>query len=237
MLILGDFNFHVDDPSNTYAKKFLETISLFDLIQHVKIQTHTAGHILDLVMSRDDLLIENIISDSSINSDHFAILFQLSIPCPPRPRSVITYRNWKQVYFPTFDNDVSSRFLQFPPSLNEGVSQYYSRTLEIVDKHAPLKSKTVTVRMESPWYTANLTNEKCLRRRLERKARRAGLPTDLKTCSDQRNRYNHLLSEAKTNYYRSNIVEAPSADMWRFCNKFFGKPSSSVLPNHSSELA
>jgi hypothetical protein len=170
LLILGDFNFHVDDPSNTYAKKFLETISLFDLIQHVKIQTHTAGHILDLVMSGDDLLIENIISDSTINSDHFAIVFQLSIPCPPRPRSVITYRNWKQVYFPTFDN-VSSCFLQFPFSLNEGVSQYFSRTLEIADKHAPLKSKTVTVKTESPWYT----NEKCLRRRLECKARRTGL--------------------------------------------------------------
>ena len=34
-LILGDFNFHMDDATNPDAKKFLDTLSTFDLAQHV----------------------------------------------------------------------------------------------------------------------------------------------------------------------------------------------------------
>ena len=43
-------------------------------------------------------------------------------------------------------------------------------------KHAPLVTKTITVRPNSPWYTEDIGVEKSTRRRFERRWRRTLLP-------------------------------------------------------------
>ena len=177
-LLLGDFNFHVDDPTDVHANKFLNTISMFDLSQHIKVPTHQAGHTLDLIITREDVEIDHVTVDSSINSDHQAVLFDISLPRPPRPKSLIHYRKWRQVHTPTFLNDLIGCFHNFPTSLEDGVSQYFSRIQSIANKHAPIKVKVFTMRKDSPWYTENLANEKRLRRRLERKAYRTSCESD-----------------------------------------------------------
>ena len=53
LIITGDFNFHVDDTTNTAAANFLSLLESFDLQQHVRSCTHRAGHTLDLVITRD----------------------------------------------------------------------------------------------------------------------------------------------------------------------------------------
>jgi len=53
-IICGDFNIHIDDDNDVHAKKLGELLQTFDWIQHVREPTHTAGHILDVVISRCD---------------------------------------------------------------------------------------------------------------------------------------------------------------------------------------
>ena len=52
LLVSGDFNFHLDDPSDADARKFMELMDTFGLLQHITIPTHVSGHILDLIISR-----------------------------------------------------------------------------------------------------------------------------------------------------------------------------------------
>ena len=52
VIIMGDFNLHVDDPSDTEAKKFCDMLDSLGLEQHVKHPTHIQGHTLDLVITR-----------------------------------------------------------------------------------------------------------------------------------------------------------------------------------------
>ena len=47
VLLTGDFNFHVNDSSNTSTKKFLSLITSFDYKNHVHDATHKKGHTLD----------------------------------------------------------------------------------------------------------------------------------------------------------------------------------------------
>ena len=76
LLLLGDFNYHVDDASDKMVKSFMELTQSANLIQHVKQATHDHGHILDLVLTREDELdIKELHLDSSIKSDHSAIIF------------------------------------------------------------------------------------------------------------------------------------------------------------------
>ena len=55
LLIIGDFNFHMDDTADRYAAQFGSLLELFNLKQHVAVPTHRSGHILDLVISRKDV--------------------------------------------------------------------------------------------------------------------------------------------------------------------------------------
>ena len=50
------------------------------------------------------------------------------------------------------------------------MESYNSVLKDIVDKHAPEKSRVIVVRADAPWYTSELVKEKRLRRKLERKS-------------------------------------------------------------------
>ena len=52
LLVAGDFNFHIDEPNDCDARRFLQVLESFDLIQHVSEVTHRNGHILDLIITR-----------------------------------------------------------------------------------------------------------------------------------------------------------------------------------------
>ena len=59
LIMLGDFNFHVDDTDNPSAMKFLDIVNCFNLAQHITVPTHKDGHTLDLIITRND---EDLIS-------------------------------------------------------------------------------------------------------------------------------------------------------------------------------
>ena len=52
MLVLGDFNIHVDVPNDIDAVKFLDLLESLGLKQHVTEATHIFGRTLDLVITR-----------------------------------------------------------------------------------------------------------------------------------------------------------------------------------------
>ena len=58
LIIIGDFNIHVDDACNEDATKLHDILSTYDLQQHVKSPTHRQGHTLDLFITRTDLPVD-----------------------------------------------------------------------------------------------------------------------------------------------------------------------------------
>ena len=53
LLIVGDFNLHVDSSRDVNALHFCDLIASFDLKQWVTTPTRTSGHILDLIITRN----------------------------------------------------------------------------------------------------------------------------------------------------------------------------------------
>lgn len=77
VVILGDFNIHVDQKANALAKDFLSLLDCYNFKQFVDFPTHCKGHTLDLVIANDDL----VSSFSSVDvglSDRSAVFFNLS---------------------------------------------------------------------------------------------------------------------------------------------------------------
>ena len=74
LLIVDDFNFHLDDSNNTDATKLHNLLESFNLKQHVATPTHSRGHTLDLIITRsEDDPVDGIVVRDPTLSDHFAV--------------------------------------------------------------------------------------------------------------------------------------------------------------------
>ena len=84
VLLVGDFNVHVDNDTNPESVRFAELLEDANLVQHVEGSTHMSGHTLDLVIARIDADLVTLLHVNSFLSDHAAINFT----CCPDKRSV-----------------------------------------------------------------------------------------------------------------------------------------------------
>ena len=89
--------------------------------------------------------------------------------------------------------------------------EQYERTLkETLDKYAPLKRRTVTLRPLATWYHEGIRVAKRKRRKLERRWRTSGLCVDKQLYVEQCQVVNDMVKEAKTLHYSSIISDNAS---------------------------
>ena len=112
----------------------------------------------------------------------------------------VTFRKTKAINTTTFVADLSAtKLCQHPPSELDKLVDCYNTTLaDLLDHHAPLKTKTVTVRPQVPWYSEEVRVAKRERRRAERKWRSSGTAADFESFKRKKNRVTHLLRVAKS---------------------------------------
>lgn len=107
LLLVGDFNIHVDTQNNRTALQFVGLLETCN------------GHILDLVITRAD---ENFLSDFIVFqpglSDHLAVKCRLKFFKQPRDMKRIVYRKLRSVDMASFCSD-----LENSPLLTDSASE------------------------------------------------------------------------------------------------------------------
>ena len=108
LLIVGDFNFHLDDFNDTDGTKLHNLLEFFNLKQHVAKPTHSRGHTLDLSITRsEDDLVDGIVVRDPILSDHFAVHCTLKLSKPRAEKYEIRYRKLRSVDMSALCKDLS----------------------------------------------------------------------------------------------------------------------------------
>jgi len=239
LILLGDFNIHVDNSEDTYAKQFLDIVKSFDLVQHVTEPTHKRGHILDLVITRSSDKFANIFIDEPEISDHNSVAFVLDQSKPPLPSKVITYRKTKAIDREKFRDDIKDSFhsLKEYDNVDELADSYNSILNKLLEKHAPVKSKKVTIHPKAPWYTSEINEAKKTKRKAERKWRASRLTVHRQIYISERNKISKLISENKRTYYNKKIEEAPNKQqgLYKCVNSLFNKDTQSKLPDSEND--
>ena len=93
LLIVRDFNIHVDNPNDTTARQFLDLLDCFNLVQHVSEKTHANGHTLDLVVSNKmDHFVNDVRTTDPVISDHLAVQSTLHLEKPRFVKKVVSSR-------------------------------------------------------------------------------------------------------------------------------------------------
>ena len=140
--LVGDFNLHVD-TSDHVAKRFVNLLQSFNLVQHVNSETHPNGHTLDLVITRcDENFLSKLETFNPLLSDHLLVHCHLNFAKQVTKSKLRAFRKM--------------RSLQYNSTLNT-----------LIDLHAPIVYKPVTLRSRAPWFTEEIRSAKKLRRKLE----------------------------------------------------------------------
>ena len=160
-LLLVIFNYHIDDAADKPSYEFCSLLGSFNLKQHVDKPTHSAGHILDLLITREEPLVFNIsVSDPDL-SDHFVVHCNILITKPSFERKEIEFRKLKTIDTKMICDELfnSSLLLHPPEDLHQLVSLYNSVLAAILNKHVPVRRRVITVRPAAPWYTEEIKSE------------------------------------------------------------------------------
>ncbi len=165
LILLGDFNIHVDSPSDAQTKMFCDLLDSHNMRQHVSGPTHKSGHTLDLVLTKESCNILHTIrvADEGI-SDHSVINCVLDLSKPTPVRKVLSYRKTRNINIEAFSSDLaeSDMFdLVFEAeSLDEKVSALEGALESILATHAPKHTRSVVLRPNTGWYNDDIRQKK-----------------------------------------------------------------------------
>ena len=153
LIIVGDYNFHVNIPEDTDTIKLLDLLESFCLQQHVEGPTHIHGLTLDLVISRQsDKIVRSTPRVDRYLSDHASVLCSLHGRKPPLSIKTVSYRKWKSVNLGSLNTGLANSDLCKHPLENlEELVSCYNKTLQTaMNKHAPLQTRTIVSRPRVP---------------------------------------------------------------------------------------
>lgn len=241
LLLGGDFNVHWDQQDDAEKKQLAELLDAFGLTQHVEGPTHTHGHTLDLVISRTE---EDIVAECSASdfiSDHNAILITMNTGRDHPPRKTVTFRNLRSIRIPALNEDVAASPLSgsVEGNVDDLVISYSSVLSDLLEKHAPLQSRSVAERTPQQWITDHILEVKRLRRKHEKLWRKTKLNVHKleykKFCSEVR----ELITKAKSEFYLNKIKDCNSdqKQLFKIVDNLLGRGKPRELPMSNSPLA
>ena len=172
-----------------------------------------SGHILDLVISRKDaetLKVNELVVMEQLISDHKAICFQLNLQKLLNERKSVVSRRLRNFNLEAFNKMIISSGLLADVSdlpLELLVDRYDNALRDTMDILAPVKSRTIVLRPNAPWYNEDIGNGKRKRRKLKRRWRSSRLEADRLSHKEQCSVVNTMLCKAKEFYYSSVIQD------------------------------
>ena len=145
----------------------------------------------------------------------------------------------KQIDFDSLRNGIKTATSEAIKSddLDDLITSYNRELGRLLDEHAPEQSRIISERKPNFLTTDDIREEKQIRRRLEKKAKRTKLEVDKQAFKDQKNKVNKLL-DAKKQENLSKLIDSNkdnARDLFRVINSTLHRKQESPLPPHSSE--
>ena len=105
-LLVGDFNIHVDDSSDSDTITFMDLLDSYNMLNKVTFPTHVKHHSLDLVIEDRDNTVATNVKEGLFLSDHCFVHSTLDIITPKPKECVLTFRKLKSIDHSTLKSDI-----------------------------------------------------------------------------------------------------------------------------------
>ena len=230
VLILGDFNFYLEQFDNTDAQTFLKILRSHGFDSSTNQPTHNQGGWLDVIASRKSVNINYI--DSGI-PDHELLLCSWEMLKRPLIYRQLQIRRWNFLDTERFISELNLSPLSAATSFDvDSASDLYNSTLsKILDKMIPFKTFRIHERPSDPWFDRECGTSKCLKRSLKRIYMRTKSENDFAAWLGQRKFYKRLCRHRRR-YYWNNKFSDPrnkTANIWSHINSVSGRGKRSSV--------
>ena len=213
IVIMGDFNVHVDVNDDANAARLKSLLESFDCVQHVDQPTHKDGHILDLIITKTETKVSHL-HVGDLLSDHSFVTCSLDVKKPRLERLWTTTRPWRKFSLSAFETDLKGSQLCSDVRALEDLSaddlaELYDRTLQtLLDKHCP----AIRIRRKfgplTPWYDSDCRASRRKSRMLERHYKRTGADSDRLAWIKQLKTTHALYEEKDRQHWRTKIADS-----------------------------
>ena len=143
---------------------------------------------------------------SDLPSDHSAVLCTIAFSRPKPSKIYLKQRRLRNIDINAFKSDILNSPLHSEMSnitctdWNSLTDQYNRVLRELVDKHAPKRIRSITLRPSAPWFNDCLKRQ---RRRCERKSTR--LEVHRQIFTDACKAHTTAINSAKSDHYKNLI--------------------------------
>ena len=243
-LFCGDINIHLDETS-TLSAAFCDMIASYGLYQHVNEATHKAGHTLDVIISSNDIVLNNeivikpnVLADFP-TCDHYPMHFVLSNDMMIKDgKKEITFRNLKGIDPCSFKSDVINSLSndKWLSSFSESIMVFNDGCQKALDKHAPIQKKVIRELETAPWFDSEYKQLRIKRRRAEKQWRKNYHTSDKIIFDNLRQQCITLASSKEAQYYKSQFAKYDNSQksLFRFAEIFLDRSSVITLPPSDS---
>jgi len=219
--------------STPHVIRLAELLLSFDCIQHVNEPTHTAGHILDLVITTAATRIQDLRVGDML-SDHALVCFTLQLNKPAPAAEYVTRRAWRRLSHDAFASDLEASQLCCDLETCKNMSvddlvQLYNRVLEeVLDKHCPCVTVRRRNRHATPWFDADCRSARRHARAAERRYRCTQADEDRRTWCTELRSLRQLYEQKQCKYWHGQIDESKGnmKKLWRAFHSVLGEATN-----------
>ena len=105
LMLLGDFNLHINELADPNADTFHDLLECFNL-KNIFFPMHTFNNTLDLVLNVSDDMTVKAFQQGELFSDHYAVLFDITVEKGLVNSKMRQYHKFKTIELEAFKNDL-----------------------------------------------------------------------------------------------------------------------------------
>lgn len=242
VVICGDFNVHVDDDNCPYAARLRQLLQSFGCVQHVGESTHSAGHTLDLVITRKDTAVHNLRVGCMI-SDHALVTFSLKAKRPVNEARWTTSRAWRRLDRDVFASELSDSVLCGNLDIYENTSVddlatlYRNVMTELLDRHCPVVRVKRRLKHATPWFDAECRDARRRTRRAERRYRQRLSDADKCVWAEKAATMQSVYEAKSSQFWRDEIASNKDdmRQLWRTLHSVLGEAPDDINGGHTAD--
>ena len=140
-----------------------------------------------------------------------------------KKKKKIIYRDIKNINVEEFAADIDSIQLSESLSFRENISLYNNALSEVLNKHAPVKKKTIKCLPESPWFDGEYIRLRRQRRKAQVRFKKTGVPADKEEYINLRKQCTNLAHKKKCEYYADKLNTSDGNILYSQINKLVDK--------------
>ncbi|KAK3084222.1 hypothetical protein FSP39_010249 [Pinctada imbricata] len=219
IIISGDFNIDLlKDPPRYWS----QALEVFNLTQVISSPTRVNGNsstLIDHFYTNMPNYVTEVHVPKISMSDHYPICITRSTKnlLKKKTHTTIEYRDYKKFDERNFLQDLADVKFDEIENLKEpnlALDQFYKLFINVLDKHAKVKSKRVKYKSIPKWINSEINEARHNRDYYHKKG-------DTENYKKWRNAVTELIRNAKKNYYKESIEENKcTSDIWKHLKEF-----------------